>query len=82
MTINLRAKSMRHRSRWQRYAMDHNVKVIGDGRVIKECFYYDGRRRIAGVHKIDADGNVILDRIAMDIAVEFKKFRRLRIIHV
>lgn len=81
MTINLRSRhSKAKRRQLHKYVLKY--RVIGDGKdVTKQCFYYDGRRRIAGFNKLNDKGQAYVDPLNQnEIAVEFKKFRRLRIV--
>lgn len=80
MTINLRSQNQKRRKHdLDKYSGKY--RVIADGIERPECFYYDGRRRILGMHKLNSEGKPYLDPDRQwEVAVEFKKFRRIRLV--
>lgn len=81
MVINLQAKNHRRRRHdAKKYCM--KVRLIADGREVRECVYYDGRRRMLIVNKRDGEGRWYLDPTTWEIATERIKARRVKLVRI
>lgn len=71
MVINVRRDEIEIPVKW---------KLIGDGKIIRDAFYADGRRRIAGFYVRDKSGRYVVDYKKGVLAQRFVKYRRLRFV--